>query len=559
MCGGSVVRNLSLNFLYRRKGTRVERESDAVGLVSALALAESQKGGSSRIASLSRVSFPFWVVQTSSTKSIVLSATSSVSQQFQFTEIKGASEIRRIISSEVSQAADIPVAMSKITPILDRMETYTVELANVLNPVPLVSVGKYIGASDPNAQSNRIEIRIDSGGALKRSEEFKGISETVKLRIDATEALQALFKEKFGGQYSILENLVTLERTRWNDRIKLMEERTEQEIAGLKKTRDDQLYDLREKQKMKLRAMTADFARAANDLEEHFTQISENIRDAKTEIGQKEDDVEGAISIYEKLASNVRGNIERSDKPIQAMDAKRVELKRSATEARQVYEQGKTDAESSLESQIKERQQRIVDTRNDMDQKTQELDELKANTNIVIEKAYEVVENKIIKFQQEFLELMSWTLDNNSVQELAPLTQIDVHTYVARYDNDSYQILTPRFITDAGTTSLLGTGQSLSREFDDMFTASIDEWVKSDPSFKDAFERACIKGNVFLDPEGENMLSEGLDSLTRRKLIQSSDIERYGKVWYRYVGKCPKCNSELEVGAKFCNNCGLEL
>ena len=285
---GSVVRNLSLNYLYRREGIRVERESDAVCLISALALAESRKGRSPRIASLSRVSFPFWIVQTSSTKSIVLSATSSMSQQFQFTEIKGASEIRRIVSSEVSQAADIPVAVSKIIPLLDRTETHTVELPNVLNPLPLVSVGKYIEASDPNAKSNRIEMRIDSRGALKRPEEFKGISETIKLRIEATEALQALFKEKFGGQYSILENLVTLERTRWNDRIKLMEERTEHEIAGLKKARDDQLYNLREKQKMNLRAMTADFARAANDLEEHFNQISENIRNAKTEIGQKE-------------------------------------------------------------------------------------------------------------------------------------------------------------------------------------------------------------------------------------------------------------------------------
>jgi len=554
-----VVRNLSLNFLYQREGTRIEPESDAVGLVSALASAESQKAGSSRIVSLSRVSFPFWIVQTSSTKSIVLSATSNVSQQFQYSEIKGASEIRRIVSSEVTQAADIPVAVSKITPLLDKAETYTVELGNVINPSPLASVGKYIGALDPNAQPNRIEMRIDSGGALKRTEEFRGISEATQLRIEATEALQALFKEKFGGQYSILENLVTLERTRWNDRIKLMEERTEQEIAGLKTNRDDQLYNLREKQKMSLRAMTADFARAANDMEEHFTQISENIREAKTEIGQKEDDVEGAISIYEDLVSSVRGTIERSNHPIQAMDAKREELERSAAEARKVYEQEKSDAESSLESQIKESQKRIEDTRNEMDQKTQELDELKVNTNTVIEKAYEEVGNKVIKFQQEFLELMSWTLDNDSVQDLAPLTQLDVNTYVAKYENDVYKVLMPHFIPDVGASSSFGTGQSLSREFDDMFTSSIDEWMKSDRSFKDAFERACIEGNVFLDTEGESMLSEGLESLTRRKLLQTSDIERYGTLWFRYMGKCPKCSSPLETGAKFCNNCGLEL
>ena len=83
--------------------------------------------------------------------------------------------------------------------------------------------------------------------------------------------------------------------------------------------------------------------------------------------------------------------------------------------------------------------------------------------------------------------------------------------------------------------------------------------MKSDRTFKDAFERACIKGNMFLDPEGENMLSEGLESLTRRRLLQASDIERYGTLWYKYVGKCPKCSSDLERGTKFCNNCGLEM
>ncbi|MBY8996996.1 MAG: hypothetical protein KGD60_04645, partial [Candidatus Thorarchaeota archaeon] len=111
-----MVRNLSLNYLYNRVGTRVETEPDSVGLAVALTSAESRKVGNPRIVSLSTVSFPFWIVQTSSTKSILLSAVSGVTQQFQFTDIQGASEIRRIVSSDVSQAEDIPVAVSKIKP-----------------------------------------------------------------------------------------------------------------------------------------------------------------------------------------------------------------------------------------------------------------------------------------------------------------------------------------------------------------------------------------------------------------------------------------------------------
>jgi len=554
-----VVRNLSLNYLYRREGTRVEIEPDSVGLVVALASAESQRGTSPRIVSLSRVSLTFWIVQTSSTKSIVLSAASSKIQQFQFSDLKGTSEIRRIISSEVSEATDIPVAVSKIEPLLDRVDTYSVELANVINPAPIATIGKYINASDPSAQPNRVEIRTDSGIALRRTEEFREISETVKLRIEATEALQALLREKFGGQYSILENLVTLERSRWDERIKTMEERTELEITELKKNRDDQLYNLREKQKMNLRAMTADFARAANDLEQHFTQISEQIRDAKAEIGNKEDDVEGAISVYESLVSSVKGTIERSNQPIQVMNTKRKELEKRAAETRREFDLEKTKADSSLESQINERRKRIEDTKIEMGQKIQELDELKANARTVIERAYRAVENRVREFQQEFLNLMSWALDNNSINELAPLTQLDIHTYVARYDNDVYKVLTPHFIMEAGAATSLGADSPLNREFDDMLTSSIDEWMKSDRLFKDAFERASIKGNVFLDLQAEKMLSEGLESLTKRRLIQSSDIERYGTLWYRYASKCPKCGSDLEAGAKFCNKCGLEL
>lgn len=558
MCGDFVVRNLSLHYLYRREGTRVVVETESVGLIDAFALAESQRSGKQRLVSLSRVSIPFWIVQTSPTKSIVLSANSSIIKQFLFSEVKGSSEIRRIVSSEISQASDIPVAATKIEPLLDKIDTYTVEISNLVNPALVASVGMYIVASDPNAQPNRVEIRTDSGGALKRSEEFKEFSEAVRLRIEAAESLKSLLREKFGGQYSILENLISLERKRWDDRIRLMEERTNQEIMGLKKNRDDQLYDLGEKYKMNLRALTADFARAANDLEHHFTQISELIREAKTKIGQKEDDVEGAISVYENLANKVRGSIERSLDPIQVMDSKRVELEKRVDAARKDYEEEKMKAESSLESQLNERQKRIEDTKKEQEQNMKEFDELKLNARTVIDRTYHAVENKVIKFQEEFLKLMSWTLDNNSINELAPLTQLDIHTYVARYDNDMNKVIIPHYIPEGGSATL-GASQPLSRELDEMLTSLIDEWMKSDQSFKEAFERSCIRGNVFLDPEGEKILTDGFESLNRRGLLGSSDIERYARLWYKYAKRCPKCSSELETGAKFCNKCGLEL
>ncbi|MGY5870788.1 MAG: hypothetical protein RTV72_00945 [Candidatus Thorarchaeota archaeon] len=549
-----MVRNISINFLYKRVGTRVETEKDSICLAVALASAESRKGGNPRIISLSRISFPFWIVQTSPTKSILLSASSGAKQQFQFSDIKGASEIRRIVSSDVSQAEDIPVAVSKIEPLLERVETSTRELANLMNPLSLVAVGKFIETTDPSAQPNRVEMQTDSRAALKRTEEFREISDAAKLRIEAMESLQNLVKEKLGGQMTILENLSTLERERWNERVKTMKERTEHEILELTKNKDDQLYNLRDKHRMDLRAMTADFSRLTNDLEQFYTQIVEEIREARTQISQKEVDVEGAISVYNALASNVRSNIGRSSQPLEVMDSKRDDLQSHVTVARKEYENEITKIEDSLKSLITDRENKIESTKSEMGQKMSELDDLNANVNNAVENTEQAIGSKIMKFQEEFLNLMSWTLDNDSISELAPLTLLDVGTYVAKYDSESFEILTPSFMPEEGVA-----GKLLSEEFSEILVSSIGNWMKSDPTFKDAFERACIKGNVFLDQEADTLFNEGLTALSRSNILQHADKERFETIWSRYAGKCPKCNTATEMGAKFCQKCGLDL
>jgi hypothetical protein len=553
-----VVRNLSLNFLYKRAGTRVETEPESVCLAVALASAESRKGGNPRIVSLSRVSFPFWIVQTSSMNSILLSASSGVKQLYQYSEIKGVSEIRRIVSSDVSQAEDVPVAVSKIEPLLDRVEISTKELSNLMNPSFLVTVGKFVETTDPSAQPNRVEIRTDSGAALKRTEEFQETTTAAEMRIEATESLQKLVKEKLGGQLNILENLSTLERERWDDRVKTMEERTEHEILELTKKKDDQLYNLRDKHRMDLRAMTADFSRSASDLEQFYTHIVEEIREARTQIGQKEDDVEGAISVYSALASDMRSNIERSRQPLEVLDSKKEDLQKRVTRVRGEYESAIAQAETSLESLIAERRKRIEGTKNEREQKIRELDDLRAKVNAAVEKVEHAIGNKVMTFQKEFLNLMSWSLDNDSINELAPLTLLDVNTYVAKYDSESYEVLTPSFMSEERMSSI-SAGKPLNQEFDETLTLSIREWLKSDSTFRAAFERACIKGNVFLDPESVTLLNEGFTELTRRNILQHSDRERFETLWSRYVGKCPKCGTTTEMGAKFCQKCGLEF
>ncbi|MFW9967497.1 MAG: hypothetical protein ACFFEA_10125, partial [Candidatus Thorarchaeota archaeon] len=318
-----MVRNLYLNYLFKKEGTRVEPESESVCLAAALASAESQKAKNARIVGLSSVSFPVWIVQTSPTKSIVLNASSSGRKEFHFTEMKGASEVKRIIGSDLSQATDIPKVASRIQPLLESVDSYTTDVAGLAEPSFIKAIGNFVRVSDPTAEPNRVEIRSDSAAALKRTEEFRKLSESAKLRIESAETLQKLIRENYSAQTTILENITKLERDRGTERVRMMEERTKQEIAKLIKNKDTAIYDLREKHKMDLRAMTADFARAANNLEQFFAEIVGEIRKTISQIGQKEADTEGAISVYSNLVGSLKRTMANSQQPLDMMDKKK--------------------------------------------------------------------------------------------------------------------------------------------------------------------------------------------------------------------------------------------
>ncbi|MFW9965389.1 MAG: zinc-ribbon domain-containing protein [Candidatus Sifarchaeia archaeon] len=553
-----MVRNLYLNFLFRKENGRVEPEPESVCLAGALASADSLKGQSTRIVSLSRVSFPFWIVQTSPTKSIVLSATTSSRKEFHFTDMKGASEVKRIISSELTQATDISTVVSKMQPLLESVDSHATDIANLINPTFIKMIGDFVRASDPTAAPNRVEILTDSAAALKRTEEFRKISESTKLRIESAETLEKLIQENFGAQTTILDNITKLERERGIDRVQTMEDRTKQEIEKLTKEKDDKLYDLREKHMMNLRAMTADFSRSVNELEQFFTSIVDEIRKARSQISEKEADTEGAVTVYSNLVNSLKNTISKSQQPIDMMELKKEDLEKRVAEAQTRYESDRIKAEAMLQTEIQERQKRIDEVKYEMEIKAKELDNLKAQVKTSISQAEQTIGSRVIEFQQEFLDLMNWTLDNDSIRDLAPLTLLDIHTYVVKYDDKSHRLLTPSFVPMDSLLNM-GTGNALNNEFDAALTALIDDWLNNDRSFRESFERACTKGNMLLTPEAEQLLVEGLEELLRRRLLQRDDIERVLTLWSKYTSKCPKCGAVIDVGAQFCQKCGMEL
>ena len=129
-----MVRQLGLDFLYRKKGKRIESESKEVALAIAFALAESKKKARTRIASLSQVAVPFWFVQVSQNDSIVLTEAGHTEQVFEFTENKQLAEIRRILSSEITETKNIPGAIDRVMPLVKDAKPTKSMLLNIVEP-----------------------------------------------------------------------------------------------------------------------------------------------------------------------------------------------------------------------------------------------------------------------------------------------------------------------------------------------------------------------------------------------------------------------------------------
>jgi hypothetical protein len=551
-----VVRNLALPFLMRKEGSRVEPEPDSVVLPIVLAFAESRKGKNQRITMLSKVSIPFWIVQTSETKSIVLSAAASTRREFKFSDVKGATEIRRIVTSGVSQPEEVPSTSKKIQDLLEKTDTLVIPLANLFVPAPIANSGQFIAESEPSSKPIRLAMKIDSPEALKRTEEFRETAQAAKLRVEAMESIQKATSEKLGSHLKVLENLIAVETERWNNRIKTMEERTAQESANLGEAQDKQLYDIREKTKMDLRALTADFSRSASELEAFLNEMIENIRMARTNIGQKEDDIGGAILVYKELAKSLTTKIQHIDGPLRIMDEKSEILQKKAANIKKEAETRKVSIGTDVQSQIRDRSQRLSETKEEMQSKLNELNELYTRAKGACEKADKLIEERILSLQKEYLDLMVMTLENDSIKGLMPLTQLDIEVFVAKYDDGSHQLITPSF-TPEHNISLTTTSKPINQELDEALTRSLENWLRLDPSVKSSLDSTCKTANLLIAPESSQLLADGLDVLVRRRMMQEVDKERFQTIWNRYSGKCPKCGTSCEVGAKFCQKCGF--
>jgi len=551
-----LVRQLALDFLYGKQDSRPKSES--VGLALAFALAESSKGTRKRIASLSKTSIPYWIVQVSESRSILLAAAGEPSQSITITESLASGEIRRVLSTEITEAKQIPEAVDNLLTLLDKTELVTHRIRNLEKPGQFTAQGKMVVEIDPSAQPNRLEIRVDSQAALNISEEFQGLTSEASSRLNTMETLRKLVDEKMRSQLNIMEHVMVAEKGKWKQRARSMEEIAEIEMDELKKKREDQIYKLEEKHKMNLRAMTADFARAMADIEQFFDGMIQRVRETRTKIGRMGDNVEGGINEQRSLVEYLTDTVPQYAEILERMNEKSEQVLKTMAEFKKALDEKSKETSQDIDAQISQRKHRLVDFAMEQQQRQNELEELDESVRAAVQSIEMAIDEKAVKLKTELNDLMALTLGSDSIKGLAPLTRLDVVTYVAFYDDGSFETFTPCFLPEKRITTRVGH-IPIDASFDEHVRKVIANREKADSSFADSFRRACTRGDILLRNDAEALLLDGLNELQRKQLLQEDTKEKMKSLWQKYAARCPECGVEIESEAKFCQSCGAVL
>ena len=552
-----MVRKLILDFVYRKKGKETKKESEGIGIVLALAAAEAHRKGKTKLSQLSKIAIPYWIVQVSDTTSLLLSATGSSERRIELSENTKLSEVRRIISSEVNEATHIPDVIEKIIPMVRILDRNTHIMAHYENPTAIACHGRLVVEAELNSHMNALESRMDSQGALNASEEFQKIRDSVTSRIERLEELKSLVKEKLRGHRDVLENIVVLEKNKWEQRLSAFEDRTESEKAALTKKAQDDLYHLKESQKLNLSAVTANFARSISELEEFFDDVITRIRNARVAIGQKGDDVEGTIGIYQEMINYLSDTVPQYSDAIKKMDEKSNEVLKETSRLKESLEAESGATKDSVDSEISEKQKRLAELTEERAKQVKQLETVLEDVIIAIRRIEGAIEQRILDLQKELLDLMALSLETDSFLELSPLTQFYVNIYVACYNDGRYNVLAPCYHPEERIPvkqKLIPLDKTLDKYLRDSF----EKWMES-PTFKSDFTKACNSGNVLLNPDAREKLDDGLRKLQSEQLLHEGVQESLVLLWEKYEGRCPKCGESTSVDEKFCSKCGAPL
>ncbi len=529
-----------------------------VSLTMALVLGESHKSNGTKLTGLSKLSLPFWIVQASETTSLILSAFGKRGISVAANENTRLAEARRILSSEISSADEIPDAVERIIPLLEDVVPLNSLLNSVETPDVLPGVSSSFIERDLTMTPNRLQETLDSQKVLDISSEYQHIRDKQRIRVETMEALKELVVEKLQGHLDVLENRIALEKDQWKKRLATHDERTKAKVEELGAITSDEIFSLREKHKMDMRALTAEFSRAMADIEEFFSEIVEHIRTSRTAVRTKGEDVESAITEFHKFITYLLEHAPRYEEAVEKLNKTSEEVKYRFADSEKGLEDMSAGAQGSVEVQTEELAQRKAQLDKEYEKKLQELANLRETVNNSVGKLKRVIQTRIGSLQQALLEITSNAFDSNTIPNLAPLTRLDIDTFVARYNDGSFTLFTPG-IMPAERIFDTFRHHPIDNDFHNFITQIMDEQIKETPGFNEVFENACHTGNMLVNPDGLGFIRSGLTKMQMTQLLQEGAKEKIERIWTQNSGQCPKCGELAGVGTKFCPGCGQAL
>ncbi len=530
-----MVRQIGMCYLGSRSAADLTPEPARVALVIAFMLAESH-GGGSKISILAPVSIPYWLVQVSARESILLSGVTDRTQSIEFTDNTALNTVRKILSSETAEAKNIPDVVERVLAALGSVERKKQYVKHIEQAGSLARIGRWMQETEMTAKPRRLDLKLDSQGALAISEQFRQLKDTAERRLATMEEIQKLMKEKVGAQAGTLASIVKRDRERKKKQSQSLEEIAELETSEISDKTRDILQALEEKHRMELRALTAEFARTSSSLEQFFSQVLESIRQSRIVIGQKAENVVGAVEEFRKLASLLAQNVPKYADSLRGLEEKAQDMLNRSRQLAEALKEQKVKATQSHDALIREHRHRIVDFDLERNQSENESEELLDRVKTSVARIETALEQRVQELRAELRQLSTFAFESSLVRGAAPLTLVDINTYVALYQNGDLRVFGPN-ILPSDRFGIPFTELPVEPALDDYLQKVIVDLSEASTEFKNGLRRALNECNLLGDAKAREELADGLQQLQARQLLKEGVAEAVSAAWNRQAGR----------------------
>ncbi|MGY5853696.1 MAG: hypothetical protein RTU92_09040 [Candidatus Thorarchaeota archaeon] len=553
-----MVRRIALEFVHRKTGATIIPESDEIGLAMAFILAESKRKAKAKIKHLTPVSIPFWIVQVSDTRSIVLSSIGDDSIKIDVSETKAIGPIRRILTKDIVEAKDIPDAVEKALPMVKEVDTESHHIHNLREPKVFTRYGRDYVSLEPTTELLSTDMKVDSQIALTTSEEFQCIVEDAEKRLTNMEELQQISQDRLTDQLRKLDNVIASDLGRLERRYEALQSNSDIKVDRYKERLSEKTYRLRDRRKKEEKTIVTQFGRELVEIERFFAGVIEQTKTLRADLAPSDMDIKDAVERYKMLMDDIRDIQSNFDDVTDKMDDLADTSLQKALDLDEDLQEQIVQEETATEEQISEQIQKLSDLKDEIDQKKVEFEELQKNVTDSVTRMGNAIGVRIEQLRNELNIIQHLSLDNNTIKGLAPLTQLNINTYVVTYNKGAPLLLTP-IIMPEDRFGLPYEHELLDSDLDSIIQKTVKKLIKDNPAFKTSYEKVRIAGNEFQNPESVKVFKKGIDEIWSRQLLNEGVRESLVPMFTTQVGQCPDCKAEIGTASKFCPECGAAL